>query len=515
MISSLLSLVRYDLLSIKNWYSTRVTVKALVTVLFLMIFSILFGLIYFYCYLLFDNLRHYDSYGQFVAKYLMVSSVVFLLVFTTLTTALSSILSTYSSSQSFKKLMIFPVTNMVLASYYYIRFLGASVISSLVLILPIFSSYAKVFSFNPLVSLILTICLTLLVHSVGLSLASFIVRIFTRYRMLVFVVFTSLVAVAFASTLNIIIPQNFGLLYQSPAESFFTLTNTLPVTKSPIYQYLLDPGQPVVSTAVIFIFSFSFVLLSLVFQSLSIRHNLAVTNSLNIKPSYVSLSFLRTKLPITKKDILFLARKPQEVINVFFFLTGGIVITFLIQNLRNIRPFTQTEAHTIGLFAFGWYSFFAISYCLRFVLPLLSIEGGSLSLLLVGGRSKMFAQKLISTVVITIPLLLSSLLLWYFFRLPIEKSSYIIASFKLILFSSMLAFFQGWLYPDFKDSQSPDRVSTSLSGLLVLVASLGYLFVQYLNLADSQYWEPLIEIVPIALLLILGFAAKNKNLTLE
>jgi hypothetical protein len=411
--------------------------------------------------------------------------------------------------------MLFPIGNIVLASYYYIRFLGASVISSLVLILPIFSSYARVFSFSPIVSLILTISLTLLVHSVGLSLSSVILRLFTRYRFLVFIVFASLVAIAFAGTLNVIIPQNFGLLYQSPSENFFNLTNTLPVTKSPIYQYLLDPGQPIISTTVIIFFSLSFVLLSLAFQSLFIRHNMAVTDSLNIKPSYISLSFLKTSLPITKKDILFLVRKPQEVINVFFFLTGGVVITLLVQNLRNIRPFTQGEAHTIGLFAFGWYGFFAISYCLRFVLPLLSIEGGSLGLLLVSGRSKIFFQKFISTLIITIPLMLSSLFLWYFFRLPIEKSSYIIASFKIILFSSMLAFFQGWLYPDFKDSQSPDRVSTSLSGLLVLVASLGYLFTQYLHLSGSVYWRPLIEIVPIVMLLVFGYAAKSKNHTLD
>lgn len=514
MTSALATLLKYDLLSIKNWYSTKSVVKLLVSILFLFVFGCIFSLIYLYCFILFQNLSKYDEYGQFVAKYLMVSSVIFLLIFTTLTTTLSSILIAYTKLFNIKRLMLFPINSLIFAFYHFARFFGTSFVSSMVLIFPIFLSYSRVYHFNPVVSLILALCLTLMTQSLGLSLSSCVLRLFGKNKLIVFVLFSALVAISMISSFNFVLPQNFSLLYKSPAESFFALTSTLPVTKSIAYQYLLDPGQRVVSTIVIVTFSLSFTILNVIFQSFFLRHNLVLTSSINTKPSYLSVPLIQSRLPISKKDILYLVRRPQEVLSVLFFLFGGVIITLLIQNLKNIRPFTTSEANTIGLFAFGWFSFFAVSYCLRFILPLLSIEGNNLGVLLLN-RRRLFSQKAISAIIFTIPILISSLILWYTFELPIDKPIYIIASLKLICFSAALSFFQGWIYPDFKDSQSPDKVSTSLSGVTVLTVSLIYLFIQYLYLSNNNIWSPAIDIFLITVILIQGLIAKNKVINLD
>ncbi len=126
------------------------------------------------------------------------------------------------------------------------------------------------------------------------------------------------------------------------------------------------------------------------------------------------------------------------------------------------------------LFSFAWLAFFTLAFLLRLSFPLIAREGicpwylFSLPL----KKTKILDAKILFGTIISLPYLLLGLFIWKLMPFRVGDMWILGATTTYTLLTLVLIIgFSGAIMPNFSDGGSPEKVSTSLTGLLALVLS--------------------------------------------
>ncbi|MDO8558189.1 MAG: hypothetical protein Q7S09_03295 [bacterium] len=181
---------------------------------------------------------------------------------------------------------------------------------------------------------------------------------------------------------------------------------------------------------------------------------------------------------LLEKDMLVFFRSPRETTRAFFLLFMLFLYLFLFWRLkaRGIE-LTQEILSRVLLFNFAVIGYFITTLSLRFVFPLISLEGKSAWAVFASPlrRIGVFWEKLFFGLV-PITLAIIFLALGSVRVLGLEGPELFVFLWIVFGMSTVLvtlSFVAGVLWPNFHD-RDPDKLSTTMPGLFVTALSLGY-----------------------------------------
>lgn len=233
---------------------------------------------------------------------------------------------------------------------------------------------------------------------------------------------------------------------------------------------------------------------------------------------------------LLEKDVLVFFRSRREVSRALFLLLMLFLYLFLFQRLRRHSAELSPEVfNRIVLFDFAVIGYFVTTLSLRFIFPLISLEGKSAWATFISPirRSRVFWEKLVLGIV---PLALCVALLAVVSAKLLGLHGFGIVIFLrpvavMSIIISLLALSIGTIWPNFREND-PDKLSTTMPGLLATALSLGY--VAWASYAGSLSVRAYLDsgailpsiLIPIALfntaaIVVLLYAALRRIKTLD
>ena len=471
------SLLAADWVIFSRWFRKQSLAKLIIASFFGFIFIALAGFIYAYSRTFFTSLLLYDRYGQFLADYVLQAGVLVLLWFGWVTAFLASLALVLGRSANLEYLATLPVSGRELALWSQIKIILTNFLLVSAVLAPAILGYQSVTHQLQLFWLFLAlILLTLLTLGLGMITAYLWLAVFRRQNIFGFVIAVAVIVVSGLGLVRLIFPPALLELYYLPTEDFFTVVNSLPLLHSGLYstwitQLALGQSQSLVSlvTLTVVTYLFGFIIHS-GYLIRSWRHSW----SRLIASRTVTLQIVWQVFPapLVMKDILTIIRIRKELVYAVLQLSLAAVMFGLIQRATLFRPLSRLESEQIISLTYVWLMFFAVSYLLRFVFPLAAREGKSLWLVLpLLSRGQLLVSKLISAIVISLPLLLLNIGLWL--ASPFANHGLLVgfteASLLVMILFLTLA---GFLKPEFTQALEAEKASTSLLGLAALAASI-------------------------------------------
>lgn len=503
--------LKLDLLSIRSFYKDHFLSKLFVSFLFILFFTGLWILFYAYSSASINFLKSFEEFGASTAFYLLTASLLVILNLGLIFATISSFVFFLKKNPTLEYILQNTQTSLSVEFYYFTKSLFANSLVTVYFLTPILLPFTFFFSKNPLLTVIVSLLsLSILIYSVGSLFTVFTLLISFKKR-LISILFSTLTIFSLLSyTLALIFPKNLRLLYESKPGQFYEIFNTLPLVQpTPLQQFFARVIKGDLSSLLVFsifcllVTTLSFVVFTLVFRPFYLSYSTQNKKSLKLKAN-----FKDTNLPIVKKDLLYISRQPKELFYTVFLLLMCLAISLLTQSLKNIRPFSRIEALDLALFTYLWLAFYSLTYGLRLIMPLYSHEGGNITHLLtnIAGRYKIYAQKLISMFILTIPLLIIEVFIWKYSPLDLNTGSLMLLTLRTTFFVSLLCSTLGWLMPSFSLYRDDEKVSTSLPGILALLTTTLYTAIEYLYFISSANLYEIAILILWTILLIASFA---------
>lgn len=191
------------------------------------------------------------------------------------------------------------------------------------------------------------------------------------------------------------------------------------------------------------------------------------------------LSFTRTSpfWALIKKDLLGLLRSPQDM-GYSAFLLCLLVFFFGLFSRVHVQPDTpQIWINLLRAFSFVGLIFFTNTYLLRSVFPSMAREGQSAWYLFTQAitRHQIWRSKIFFGLILSSPFILLGFFIWI---LPgFSRSNaiiFLVLSAIAIVTTTLVQVFLGMINPNFSESTSSERISTSGMGLVTVFLTLAY-----------------------------------------
>lgn len=461
---SLFSLWQSDRKAVVSWIRQHTVAKVFVIVCFTLLGLGVSLFIYAYFSIFFRSMVLYEIFGVLTAQYIVNASMMVVTWLGIMSAVFASLVIWNRNDRKMQYLNTLPVPVWVIFVY---TFLPTLVTSGILLLLtggPVVFAFNQVFGQFPWVAALVEV--TLFSQAIGTLLALGLLKAFLRFGQktgwLSLVGFVALSVVL----VKLLFPDALRALYFSTPENFFEIFRGLPLVK------LAGINLPWVGGL-----SGSLIILILSWWWQS-RNWVSLRNSLQSRPQQNTqntlqemkwLGIIRKRMPLVYKDLLSVLRvRTESAYGVF--LLGMVIFFFVVLKLaRSSRPFDRVEEIDLVLFSLAWLWFFATAYWLRLVFPLTAREGQVRwwYLTLPIKRSEFLVNKIMTGLLFSLPLLILVAFLGVFWPFGMGRE---LVWFSLIAFVPMtvLSVCLGTIKPNFAESQSAEKISTSGMGLVNL-----------------------------------------------
>jgi hypothetical protein len=479
------SLLWADGRAIKKWFVHRMYSKLLVAGMFFLLLVGVGGFIWFASTKFFQLLVSYEQFGFITALYVIHASLILIFLFSIASSVAATIGLSVYPSDSLAYIWTLPIRFADIAVWMYIKTISSNFVILSVVFIPIMVSFGTTFGHVTPLFVFQWVLVMITIDMISASIGGYIAFLFSRFfRQSSYIAMTVGFFTFFLTVygaLRLIFPHSMEQLYAASSADFQRIFYALPLNA---------PYMPGVWIAQFLTNQVNVLTFALISSGMIIAICLAYAVWANFLPQALRISlglsgnrpiiskkatFLEAQFPITKNEILSFFRNPKEI-GYAIFLTALSAFLFAAMKVLGAEGrWMQYQAH-LAVFSFGWILFLTAALFLRFVYPLMAREGKrswylfSLPL----SRRSIFDAKLIGGLLFLVPTLLFAgvavgiMPFFTGFRILIGIITCISIVTMYIGHVSI-----GTIAPNFADSEDPEKVSTSGSGIVTLAISIG------------------------------------------
>jgi hypothetical protein len=477
------TLLYYDWLAVKSWFKSQTLSKVLVLVAFAIIFFSLSFFLYFFSRSFFFSLSLYKEYGMLTSRYLIKAAVVITGWFALVASLVSSLGFLIKPNLKIEYLLTQPIKIKVISGWIFIKAVLANCLLLTIIFSPIMFAYADVFwgglSINFMTRFYLVLGLfTILTTSLAFFLSYFLAYLIKKRTYLLSIIGVAVFFMVMFFLIYLIFPKDLTYLVEVQPEGFLKIYNKLPLSKSWLPSTWLtnmlldglsaDALYLLILTIIVMIFAFYL-------QGQRFIYLFHYLNSQSHKKNLIKEWKNFFHCPLIYKDWLSVRRDPAETGYALFLLSIAIFFFFFLFRILIFKKAANFWRNEVIIFSFIWLLFFSSAFLLRLVFPLMAKEGDNAWYIftLPVAKTKILLSKLSLGLIMSIPLFLFSLILWGF--LPVEGlDRFLIRLVTLlaILWLSLVNVFLGSIFPNFKQGNDSEAVSTSGMGIITFMATV-------------------------------------------
>jgi len=484
MIKLLSTLVRLDIARARYWFAQNTLAKSIVFLITACFFGgISFGIANL-SYLYFFSLSQFEPYGRLTSEYLLHAALLVSVWFSAISSFILATNSLWKEENESNWLYSQPLSSSALVLWQHVRQLIPNTLLLLILWLPATLGFASVYQplewpwFFGLV-LFVSFAITSLAQFFTTTIALLSVPVLVRYRTAtlwfggfsISLLSSLLIISIFPASLQSLLRIDIDLF--SPAFAILPLNQPWFLTRH-VVQLLtaFHWYNLAIFVCVVTLFQGLFFLL----QKRVLRDSLAQVRSTPSRKVLTFHSFQNWyRAPLLWKEVVCFLRTKSET-NFFLFFLGLIAFFFLfLLRALTVNTAIQTQLGSLLPFSLGALLFLATAFLLRLAFPLMAREGNSAWHTLTEPlhRSSLFVSKLLFGLSMGVLLIiLSHVGVWL---LPIPEWDRIVlalyASLGVLIITGINTLIGFW-WPDWRASDAPDQLSTSLTGFLALGLSL-------------------------------------------
>ena len=498
-----LTLIKYEYKGGANWFKENTLAKLFVIIGFLtVIFGIVFGEYRITSiYLTFAN--EYAPFGPEAAVYSLKVAVFLLFVFSIVSaTAISS--STLYRNAKLTHLFTLPVKPIIIFMSRVIPgWLSSTMI--LLLLIPLFMVYNKMFfksdHFVAMVTLGL-LALSVASQALGVILATCVAYFLGKITRQKWFLIVIALLIGFIALTRLLFPA--GILGATSADNFLAFKNQ--IDNLPLAGKVLPTNWLVEGLAGdinwISILSAGlaiFCLLSII-RTIGEVYYLTAWRRAQSQAYFASNEGIKTKnrsnfpkmkgsksiyWPLAINDLISLVRSNSEVNYSLFLGSLLAVLFFSINKFSKLPDITPGILLAVYLITFASVSLIFLISATRLIYPMMAKEKltGWFSFSLPISREQYLKEKLLVSILLTIPGLLITVIMVWQLKLSFDQSFVLMAVLAAtILFINIIQCLMGSINPNFNEANNPEAVSTSSLGILALIMSLGFIVVSTIQL---------------------------------
>ena len=466
---------------VKGWFREQLLTKLVVLLGFAGLAVLVAGFIWLWSWGYMSNLAQYENYGELTALYLIKAGLL-VIAWLGLGSAVTSNLTRMANKNAeMEYLLVLPVRKGVLAFWGMVKTVLMNWVLVLVGLLPLMLAYFMAFDWGVNATLVgrvllVGLVMAMMVTAVGSGLVYTTGRWWVRIRGGVSVIgVLGFFGVSTWLILKVIFPEQLKTLYSSEIEQFMNIYTALP---------LLSEWWPSSwMAAMVFDFAQNWWVLTVsglmmviawLIEKETMRSLWQLSQEREDREKRYGFNLLKNG-GLVKKDIIGVLRTPTEW-GYGVLLMGMAVAFFVLLGQATKGSYWSRKFEVeIMVAALGWLLFFVTAFGLRVVFPLMAREGKvSWWLMSIGmGRGKIIGDKLKAALILGLPLVLISSLVWLIMPFEMTRLLWMFAFTGVLVISLVLLLnLWGMISPLFKLADQPDKVSTSMSGLMALGVSL-------------------------------------------
>lgn len=475
-----LVLLYYDWLGVKSWFRSQTLSKVLVLLAFVIVFLGFAVFLYFFSSGFFTNLGFYKQYGVLTSRYLIEGAVVIVSWFVLAASLVSNLGSLIKNNLRLEYLLSQPVKTRTILRWIFIKAVMSNFFLLSLIFSPIMFAFGHIFWPGSFVDFAIRLffvlgCLTLFTTSLSLFLSYFLASLVKKRLYFVSVVGITVFFLVVFSLVYFIFPKELTYLVEAPPGQFFKIYRQLPLSKDWLPStWIADIFFNRLSLNVLFLLILTITPTVFVFrfQKKRLISLLCFLTWRTNKKTPTKNWEIFSRQPLVYKDWLSVKRSPAETgYLLFLFSIAGFFFFFLLRILI-FKRITDWWRDEVIVFSFVWLIFFSSAFLLRLVFPLMAKEGVSSWYIftLPVSKLKILLWKVISGLLITLPLLLFSFLLWFFIPLQAQERLLMnLVSFLVIIWLSLVNVLLGSIFPNFNQGADSEKVSTSGMGIITLI----------------------------------------------
>ncbi len=479
-------LVLHDLREARGWFRTHRSSKIIVILGFLLVIAVTMACIFGISYAYFRNLSMYGSYGQATATYLIHAALLVISILAVGSSTAAAVNFLFTKNRKLDYLKALPIKDSVIVQWFAIKNVLLAGLLFSILIIPVLSAYSigllHGLTFPYIArSVFLMIVLTIMTHSIGSLLAFVIVPVIGKNKRMFFLLGMFSMLLGIIGILRIIFPSTLATLYYAPPEQFNVIYHSLP---------LANPYLPTLWMTMIVISNTLTPVVSLAIATILVavgshyvqsnRYNRVYQNLQSVpfeqtSATPITQDILKEGDPLFLKDILSIIRSPSEVGYIVFLMALAIFFFVFLFYAGSFRYASSMWGIGLITFTLGWLLFFVTAFLLRLVFPLMAHEKKTIWYLfpLPLPASQIVISKMKACLVISSLFVLFSVILWGVAPIPAAlKVFLIVVSSWAILSLSLIHVTLGMIRTNFADGDEPEKVSTSMMGMLALACSI-------------------------------------------
>lgn len=496
---TILTLILTDLVATRRFLATQTLSKLLVILSFFLVFSGVSATIFLFTRSFFQSFAESSGdFGFLTASYMMNAAIVMTLWLAIGSTIASTLSFLFTPNKQVDFLMTLPIKTGNITLWFFIKSVILNLILLLIPFVPIALAFQVVFhglitlSFLTRVAFVLAL-MVIVANSVGQLIGYYIAKSLKGKGSLMVISCIIFFFSTAAIILHLIFPSSLLTFYEQTSSDFLSVYNKLP---------LVNPFLPTtwlsqtIASGININSLYAFILALLLafwannisalrfvflFQTLKTQPHLARKNK--NKSFFI---FTKTERPLLYKDWLSIVRLPSETGYGLFLLSLAFFFFLIISFSTNLDYSDLKLEVNLILFSMVWLFFFATSYLLRLVFPLIAreIEGAWYIFTLPISRRNILQSKINISLLLVIPLILLGIIIW--FMLPFQKERVLLIVLNIwgILVLTITQALLGSIFPNFELGRDPEKVSTGTMGITTLIASIVITTI----IAFTLYW---------------------------
>lgn len=535
-----LTLLGNDGKALKAWFSTQTISKMLVFSGFMGVFATVVYFLFTGASFFFKSLSPLQSYGLLTANYIIKAAVLLVFILGVGSSIATAISLFFSHNKIYLYLMSLPIKTGEIINWQFIKAVIFNAVFLAVFLLPLFLAFGSYFGGINLIfifeALLIIVSLAVITISLGGTIALLIIKAVKKLNVIVNLFGVAVFFLIIAAVFNLIFPINIELLTGASNRDFFPIYNSLPLTNLLIptnWLAMVLTGDP---TAILLTAVFT-VIPVILYLDLMEKHFLREIQEMSARG--ISPEFIKNQKPASRwlfnfekyspdtavaaKDLAGIIRSPAEAGYGLFLLLLMIFFFYLFSKISLNREMNPMWIKNLIIFSYSGFVFFANTYLLRIVFPLMARESEAAWYIfsLPVARVKILRAKILITFLAGLPLIFLSTGVWWSLKYVTPYQPVLtLSSLWTVLVLITILVFLGAIRPNFAEGLNPEKVSTSFMGITALVITsvitsvFSLSLYKYLNgeinpatLISAQL---LMGVIPMVLLYFMSLHAVNK-----
>jgi hypothetical protein len=487
----LLTLLSNDTKAFKAWFSKQIISKIFVLSGFVGVFATVVYFLFTGANYYFVSLSRLPIYGLLTANYVIKAAVLLIFCLGVGSSIATAFGLFFSHNKNYFYLMALPVKTSEVIKWQFVKIIFYNTVFLSIFLLPILLAYGlnfvKVDGLFISEIMLLIVSLALVTVSLGGMISLFMVKQIKKPNILINFSGVVIFFLVIVAVFNLVFPAKIELLTKASNQDFYPIYNSLPLINSLVPTNWLamilfnDPVAILLTVILTGTFTIPYLLLMNKYflrevQEMSAKA-LAPEFTKNNQPANIWLVHFEKYSPntaIVLKDLAGIARTPTEAGYGIFLLLLMTFFFYLFSKISLNQEMNPIWIKNLIIFSYSGFVFFANTYLLRLVFPLMARESEAAWYLftLPVDKVNILRSKTLLAFMIGLPLIILSIAVWWSlnFTAPFQLIL-TVSSFWTVLVLLITLTFLGAIHPNFSDGLNPERVSTSSMGIAALIVS--------------------------------------------